>query len=445
VIPKHTALVEMLRYQHYLGQNKFEPRYGTVVLGPSDQPQWVCLGSATNIERNIRLYLQAVRQKTAEAPLSALLEALHQQLWSPIETLLPAETKTVILSPDGPLSFVSFATLLGTDGQFLGQKYSLGYVASGRDLLREVKPGSTSEMLVYANPDFSGQRLIAAPTTTNTALAMLEVETRDLTSVLLQPLPGAARESAALQAMAKGWDWPVKTYLGAEATEAQLRAVRAPRVLHLATHGFFLPDPEGEGAAPRENVRGIGGTSSVGGAYSGLNLLGEPGQRARWPVLLKNPMHRSGLALAGAQTTLEAWKRGEVPPMDNDGIVTAEEVGGLKLEGTWLVVLSACDTGAGEALSGEGVLGLRRGFIQTGAQNLLLTLWNVADEETGKLMVDFYTAAKKGGNAPQSLAEVQRDWLVRLRRERSLSDAVRIAGPFIMSSQGPVTGQPKGD
>jgi CHAT domain-containing protein len=149
-------------------------------------------------------------------------------------------------------------------------------------------------------------------------------------------------------------------------------------------------------------------------------------------------MHRSGLALAGAQRTLEAWQRGETPPTDNDGIVTAEEVGGLQLEGTWLVTLSACDTGTGEARAGEGVLGLRRGFIQAGAQNLLLTLWPVADAETAKLMVDFYAAAQKSGQAAQALAEVQREWLVKLRNERDLATAVRLAGPFILSFHGPI-------
>ena len=107
-------------------------------------------------------------------------------------------------------------------------------------------------------------------------------------------------------------------------------------------------------------------------------------------MILKNPMHRSGLALAGAQHTLEAWAKGEAPPTDNDGIVTAEEVGGLKLKGTWLVVLSACDTGTGEAKAGEGVMGLRRGFIQAGAQNLLMTLWPISDETTVHIMLDFY-------------------------------------------------------
>jgi len=75
------------------------------------------------------------------------------------------------------------------------------------------------------------------------------------------------------------------------------------------------------------------------------------------------------------------------------------------------------------------VLGLRRGFIQAGAQNLLMTLWSVADEETSKFMLDFYDAAHQSGNAPKALAEVQRDWLVKLRKERSLAEAVRLAGP----------------
>src|SRR5262249_55657389 len=118
--------------------------------------------------------------------------------------------------------------------------------------------------------------------------------------------------------------------------------------------------------------------------------------------------------------------------------VTAAEAGELKLAGTWLVALSACDTGTGAARAGEGVLGLRRGFLQAGAQNLLLTLWPVADEATAELMREFYESALRSGNAPQALVAVQRDWLIRLRAERGLTQAVTIAGPFILSSQGPV-------
>ena len=148
-------------------------------------------------------------------------------------------------------------------------------------------------------------------------------------------------------------------------------------------------------------------------------------------------MYRSGLALAGAQSTLQSWSRGEIPPAESDGIVTAEEVGELHLDGTWLVVLSACETGLGEAHAGEGVMGLRRGFIQAGAHNVLMTLWPIGDDETTvQIMLDFYDAAEKTKNAPQALADVQRKWLVKLRNENGLRAAVASAGAFIMSGQG---------
>jgi CHAT domain-containing protein len=81
-------------------------------------------------------------------------------------------------------------------------------------------------------------------------------------------------------------------------------------------------------------------------------------------------------------------------------------------------------------------MGLRRGFIQAGGQNLLMTLWPISDKITVKIMLDFYEAADKTHNAPEALAEVQRNSLVELRKKLSLRAAVRLAGPFIMSSQG---------
>jgi CHAT domain-containing protein len=265
-------------------------------------------------------------------------------------------------------------------------------------------------MLVYANPDFGGKAVTPGTTPVAAAtVALRSVEMRDLQSLSLPPLPGTAAEANALE---KRGGKSVKVFIGRNATEEELRHVSSPRILHLATHGFFLPEIE------------LGKTSGAGGETE------TPKGK------LVNPMHRSGLALAGAQRTLEAWNRGEVPPTENDGIVTAEEVGGLKLDGTWLVVLSACETGSGEARAGEGVMGLRRGFIQAGAQNLLMTLWPISDQTTVQMMLDFYDAAEKTHNAPQALADVQRDWLVKLRKERGLLDAVRLAGAFIISSQG---------
>ena len=412
VLPKQGVLIELLRYTHYLGKGKFEKRYGGVVLSASGEPKWVPLGVAAEIEKDIALYQKAVRGKTDEVTLGDVLKALEERVWAPIEKALPADSTTVIVSPDGELSFVSFATLLTPDDRFLGEKYSISYVASGRDLLRESKPSGNPMTIVFANPDFGSQAIAQATASSSPVALFRSPAIRDLQSMRpLAALPGTADEAAALEKRAgKG----VQVFLGPNATEAELRQVSSPRVLHLATHGFFLPEIElGKQTNP---------------------LLQQPSEIPK--TKLENPMYRSGLALAGAQGTLRAWGRGEVPPIENDGIVTAEEVGGLKLNGTWLVVLSACDTGSGEARAGEGVMGLRRGFIQAGEQNLLMTLWPISDQTTVQIMLDFYDAADKSNNAPEALAAIQRDWLVKLRREHGLLAAVKLAGPFILSSQG---------
>ncbi|PYJ78833.1 MAG: hypothetical protein DME22_26335 [Verrucomicrobia bacterium] len=343
-----------------------------------------------------------MRHRTDESGLAVVLQDLYRRVWGPIETALPDDTQTAIISPDASLNFVSFATLLTPGDEFLAQKHSLRYVTSGRDLLTKPERAPGSEMVVFASPDYSDSRTGTAPTS----------------GLYLAPLTNFASNAAALEARAKRWNWPVSVFLGANATETQLRPVRSPHILHLATHGFLLP----------ETIRGVSRFSFLGLITDSTGASGR--------VLLRNPMQRSGVALAGAQVTLNAWQRGEIPPTGNDGILTAEEVSGLKLRGTWLVVLAACDTGIGELRFGEGVMGLRRGFVQAGAQNLLMTLWPVFDISSGEFMLDFYTAVQKTGNAPDALASVQRDWLVRLREKHGLSAAVVLGGPFILSSQG---------
>jgi CHAT domain-containing protein len=415
-LPTNGTLIELLRYDHYMGRNQIQPRYGAVVLEHSGEPKWVTLGEAGPIERNIALYQKSARGETDQTTLQRVLKELYQQVWKPIEAVLPEGTRTVILSPDGQLNFVSFATLLSPADEFLAQKHSVRYVASGRDLLLEQQTNPNREIAIYGHPDYRGDGSL-----TNDMpllLAKRSLREQDLEGWRFDPLPGSEDEALSLSGRARQWGLNAHLTLTDQASEARLQAVRSPYILHLATHGFFLP----ETATPTNGV-----------------LLGaEPIDLLHPKVKLRNPMHRSGLALAGAQRTLEAWKRGEAPLPDNDGILTAEEVGGLKLAGTWLVTLSACDTGSGQARAGEGVLGLRRGFLQAGAQNLLMTLWPVADQETVVFMLEFYEAALKAGDPGRALAEAQREWLVKLRKERGLLDAVSLAGPFILSSQGPV-------
>src|SRR5205823_5431952 len=131
-----------------------------------------------------------------------------------------------------------------------------------------------------------------------------------------------------------------------------LKALRSPRILHLATHGFFLEDQ------PHEPAGGRGAPGRLAGAR------------------FENPLLRSGLLLAGFNT----WRNGgEPPPEAEDGLLTAEDVTGMDLLDTDLVVLSACETGLGQVHVGEGVFGLRRAFAVAGARTLVMSLWKVPD------------------------------------------------------------------
>src|SRR5262245_29556129 len=120
--------------------------------------------------------------------------------------------------------------------------------------------------------------------------------------------------------------------------------------------------------------------------------------------MMENPMLRSGLALAGANTWLKA---GNLPEKAEDGLLTAEDVTGLDLLATELVVLSACETGLGQVHVGEGVFGLRRAFVLAGAKTLVMSLWKVPDEPTRELMEDFYGRLLAGRGRAEALPEAK--------------------------------------
>ncbi len=118
-------------------------------------------------------------------------------------------------------------------------------------------------------------------------------------------------------------------------------------------------------------------------------------QAVKKTVPFENPLLRSGIVLAGVNPAVKAGR--------SDGIVTAEKILGLKLQGTELVVLSACETGLGDIQVGEGVYGLRRVFLQAGAQSLVMSLWSVPDDETKELMTQLYRNLLSG-NMPRNQA-----------------------------------------
>jgi CHAT domain-containing protein len=190
-------------------------------------------------------------------------------------------------------------------------------------------------------------------------------------------------------------------------------------VLHLATHGMFFPI---ELARRRLTDPPMSG--------SGTDLTSDNEQ---------NPMHASVLALSGANWSWSAWQHTSQlqAPSEDDGILTASEVAELNLERTWLVVLSACDSGIGDVVNGEGVMGMRRGFAQAGAQHVLMSLWTVVDERgSPEFFNHFYQKAIKTKNPATALCAVQREMLRNTSMYPTTLRAVRFLGPYVINSIG---------
>ncbi len=271
-------------------------------------------------------------------------------------------------------------------------------------------------VVVFAGPDFDlkpeARRPGARPVpsagedqkaTRGTGL----VETRGLR---WQSLAGAAAEAQdILESRVDLRYGSIKTFVGDQALESYFKHMPAPRVLHIATHGFFLPDktPSGTDAKPEldesEETRG-------GAGFSRLREM-------------RDPMRRSGIVLAGANAMEENYRAGI-----DDGLVTAEEIALMDLHGTELVVLSACETGLGDVRLGDGVFGLRRAFLFAGARTLVTSLFEVPDIETRALMKSFYQELAKGTGKLDALHKAK----LALKAERLAKNEA--AHPFFWAS-----------
>jgi CHAT domain-containing protein len=391
-----------------------KPSVGAIILAPDGQANRVDFGAKADMDILIQAFHTAIADGDEES-LRRASNRLTELLLTPLLAALPEGTERLFISPDGEFNFLPFAALLDSNGLFVAEKYSISYVGSARDLTKKPSETIPKSMALIANPQFDSNT--KTPKTTE-HLAIRSAEADVFGSFTLAPLPGTVAEATALEAIAAQSGWQTKSYLGINATESSVRNTKRPGVLHLATHGFYL--------------NSFMPTSSEGSRGMSVVRIQETAEEKKKKGKGVDPMRASGVALTGAQQTLASWSQKKAPHPETDGVLTAEEVGALRLDGTWMVVLSACETGVGEARSGEGVFGLRRAFMIAGAENLLMTLWPVADETTAKLMTDFYIEAFATGDAPGSLAKVQRDWLVKLRQERGLLAAVREAGPFAM-------------
>ncbi len=406
------VLVEFVRCPVYnfsatpLNESRWKPdRYLAFVL-PGGKPahvRLIDLGDAELIDRMVAEFRDSI---IGESGNSTDRDMMHKRQTHKVETshvsdglvlraalfdkVVPALSgrKWLLLAPDGNLAQLPFELLPTDDGRQLIDKYDISYVSCGRDVLRfgavsDREPGSP---LVVCDPDFDLCREGYGPST-ETGLSRSR-RSRDLPDAAyhFDRLPATRLEGERIGALLGVTPWRE-----ADSLEGRLKEqCRSPRILHLATHGFFLKDQEYDRAPGR---RDLGMLSEM---TAGLGRLSGP--------LPENLLLRSGLALAGANTWL---RKGNLPAEAEDGLLTAEDVTGLDLLDTELVVLSACETGLGEVRVGEGVFGLRRAFVLAGAKTLVMSLWKVEDDPTRELMEDFYRRIMAGQGRADALRGAQ--------------------------------------
>ena len=262
------------------------PHYAAYVVRSGGITGSVDLGDAAAVDRDVRRF-RAALSNPADNSVRRAGRTLHQRLIAPLESALDG-VERLIVSPDGALNLIPFSALVEPPDTFLLERFTLSYVTSGRDLTRLRETGASpldarAPPVIVANPSFSqARRPGAAPDTTGATRAIGALAFEQ--TARFTPLPGTGLEAAALAAMLPG----ARLYTGADATEALVKTVTGPSVLHVATHGFFL--------APR--TRG----STAAGGYS---IALHPGGAAERDEALV----RSGLVLAGANQRFERQRR----------------------------------------------------------------------------------------------------------------------------------------
>lgn len=396
-IPNNAALVEFFAYRPFNAKSPktdaafSPPHYVAYVLRQQGEVQWVELGEVKAIDEAVSKLRQALRCKHDMAGVRQLARALDTRVMQPVRARL-GQAQHIIVSPDGALNLVPFAALVDEKDKYLIETFELSYLTSGRDLLRlQVTRESKNPPLIIANPDFGlmkGEALAKrSPAPRCEQAKQVDGEQKDFQKVSLLALPWTIQEAGDLKKLLP----QAKLLMGPQATETALKLAGAPRLLHIATHGFFLQDSE----PVVKGGRGFDFTN-----FSDL-------RSASWAAKIENPLLRSGLALAN-------FNEHRKSDGGDDGVLTAMEAANLDLWGTKLVILSACDTGLGEIKNGEGVYGLRRALVLAGAETQVMSLWPVPDRETRILMKGYYQRLldkdKKEGRG-EALRKVQLEML----------------------------------
>lgn len=364
-LSKNEAAVEIVRIQKHKGIQMLDSAYyiALVLRSNSPYPEVIVLENGNYLEgKSFRNYSDNLAQNKKE-------NESYRAFWLPIEAAVQGVEK-VYLAADGIYHLLNLNLLQDEKGQFLLEKYEIHRLYATAELLEEKEAAKRKEnqIVLMGNPKFDVDKK-----TLQTQAEIEKVGSYALRSQLpntkrfgFNPLPYSEKEVNEIAAILKQKKWQKQVFVHDKASESVLYQLNAPTILHIATHGYAPSQIQKEG----------------------------------------NPLLQSGLYFAGAKTTLESDSL-SLDNLQNDGILSAYEAATLNLQGTELVVLSACETALGELRSGEGVYGLQRAFKIAGANTLIMSLWKVADAPTQQFMTSFYKELATGKTAYTALREVQ--------------------------------------
>ena len=306
--------------------------------------------------------------------------ALYNLVWKPIAGFL-GSAKKVYIVPSGKLHKLAFSAIGDGTGHVLSDTYEIHQVLSAQDFVYPSSPevfnkdlkASNTSIALFGGINYEPLKSIASgqDSVFNNSKTLFSKDIDRRSSFVY--LPATQKEIESIQQQFKQNNKTTLSYNSSEATEVTFRALegeKAPRILHIATHGYFAPDPKED----RNKIQ--------------LHMMR---QTSRY-MSAENPLLRSGLMMAGSNAS---WRGVVTLAPEVDGILTAQEVSNLNLLNTQLVVLSACETGLGDIKGREGVFGLQRAFRLAGAKYLLHSLWRIPDEETSEYMQLFYSELLK--------------------------------------------------
>jgi CHAT domain-containing protein len=316
---------------------------------------------------------------------------LYQLVWQPLAQYLKG-AKKISYSPAGKLYSIAFHALPVDSTTVLMDKYQLQQYTSTRQIALRTAVNQTTKptgINLFGNASFTMDSLQLVKQKRNNSekenvsTSIYIPQNQGNVRVQWVDLPGTAAEVNKIKQLFDENKINTTSFVQALASEENLKALNgsSAQILHIATHGFFLPE-----ADKKKKERGIG----LGSTYT----------------LADDPLLRSGLMLAGCNY---AWG-GKTPVAGvEDGIATAYEISQLNLSNTELVVLSACETALGDVKGSEGVFGLQRAFKMAGVKKMIVSLWKIPDKETEELMTTFYNYWLKGKTIDAAFAQAQTD------------------------------------